>query len=281
MKVGMNLLLWTAAANDSHVPLITQIKSWGFDGVEFPMFDVSASPWAALGKELDHLELERTAVAVLPHGANLIGESRGERAAAVDFLKGCVDACAALGAETLAGPMYSPVGRLVGRGPTDDERAWAVEGFQAVGAHAQAAGITLAVEPLNRFETYFLNAQEQAATLADAVGMAHVGVLYDTFHANIEEKGVADGIRVAGARIKHVHISANDRATPGEDHIAWAETFQTLKSVGYDGWLTIEAFGAWLPEVAAATCIWRKMAPSEEHLATEGLKFIRAAWAQA
>lgn len=278
MKVGMNLLLWTGAAGTEHFSLLKQIKSWGFDGVELPMFNTKGSPWAELAATLNGEGLGRTAVAVLPQGANLIGEEPEERTSAVDFLKGCVDASVELGAELLCGPVYSPVGRLVGRGPNEAEKARCVEGLKAVGEHAKGSGVAISVEPLNRFETYFLNCEADAAALANAVGMDNVGILYDTFHANIEEKDIAAAIRTGGKRINHVHISANDRATPGEDHIDYTTTFATLKEIGYNGWLMIEAFGMWLPDLAGATCIWRKMAPSEEHIARKGCAFIRKSW---
>ena len=281
MKVGMNLLLWTAAATDEHLPLIEDIKKWGFDGVEFPMFTPDCSPWSKLARHLQGLELGCTAVGVLPEDASLVDADEGPRRRALDHLKASIDSCVVVGAEALAGPIYHPVGALVGRGPTDDEYKRCVEGLQALAAHAEGSGVTIAVEPLNRFETYVLNCQEQAAAVVDAVGSDRVGQLYDTFHSNIEEKSIADAIRTGGKRINHVHVSANDRATPGEDHIDWDTTFSQLKGIGYDGWLTIEAFGSWLPEVAGATCIWRKMAPSEEHVAREGCRFIRDAWARA
>jgi D-psicose/D-tagatose/L-ribulose 3-epimerase len=278
MKVGMNLLLWTAATTDEHLPLLRDIKSWGFDGVELPMFNLAGSDWLALSGTLNDLGLGRTVVTVLPEGANLIGESAAERQAAIDHLKGCVDACVTLGAETICGPLYSPVGRLVGRGRTEAEFQYAVDGLKAVGQHAQGSGVTLSVEPLNRFETYFLNCQADASRLTDAVGLDTVFHQYDTFHANIEEKNITHAIETGGHRINHVHISANDRATPGEDHVPWKETFAALKSIGYDGWLTIEAFGSWLPELAGATCIWRELAPSAEHIARRGHEFIVKSW---
>ncbi|MEX2015921.1 MAG: sugar phosphate isomerase/epimerase family protein [Candidatus Hydrogenedentales bacterium] len=278
MKTGINLLLWTAAATEEHVPLLERIKGWGYDGVEFPMFAPDASPWDRLAAVSDDLGLSRSVVAVLPQDMSLLAETPQDRARAVEQLKATLDSCLELGATMLGGPIYHPVGKLVGRGPTDEERKRAVEGLQKVGEYAHALGISVAVEPLNRFESYFLSSQAEAATLVDAVKNPAVGVLYDTFHANIEEKDPVGTIGMLGARIKHVHVSANDRATPGEDHIDWVATFDALKAVGYDGWLMIEAFGAWLPEVAAATCIWRKMAPSEEHLAKEGLAFMKRTW---
>jgi D-psicose/D-tagatose/L-ribulose 3-epimerase len=275
MKASMNLLLWTAAAGDEHVPLVKQLHEWGFDGVEFPMFAADCSPWSTYAKVLKDLGMGASAVAVLPQDTSLIGEVRSERQGALDFLKRCIDSCVQLEAHTLCGPIYHPVGKLAGRGPTEDERKRCIEGLRALGEYAQESGVAVAFEALNRFETYFLNCQADAAAIAKAVSIPCVGVLYDTFHANIEEKSIPGAIATAGPHLKLVHISANDRATPGEDHVPWRDTFDGLRSAGFDGWLVIEAFGAWLPEVAAATCIWRKMAPSEEHVAREGLRFIR------
>ncbi|HRI88298.1 MAG TPA: sugar phosphate isomerase/epimerase family protein, partial [Candidatus Hydrogenedentes bacterium] len=255
-----------------------QLKSFGFDGVELPMFSTDGSDWKELRGVLSGEGLASTVVSVPAPGCNFIGENAGERQAALDFFKGCIDASQTLGAEVFAGPLCSPVGRLVGRGRTQQEWDWCVAGIQALADYAKGSGIPISVEPLNRFETYFLNSTADSAAFCAAVGRDNVGFLYDTFHANIEEKKVADAIRAGGKHINHVHISANDRATPGEDHVDYKTNFATLKEIGYDGWLMIEAFGLCLPDLAAATCIWRKMAPSEEHVAREGCKFIRANW---
>ena len=247
MKTGMNLLLWTPTATERHLGLIENIKEWGFDGVEFPIFDTEGSPWAKLAEALDGLGLRRTACTIMPEGGNLIGESPEVRATGLNHLKRCIDSVATLGGEILLGPLHSPCGRLVGRGSNGDEWKWCVEGLRAAGEHAQGAGIVLALEGLNRFETYMINCQFDLSRMTDDIGLANVGQLYDTFHANIEEKDIADAIRTGGSRIRSVHISANDRATPGDDHIDWEKTFTTLKEIGYDGWLTIESFGKALP----------------------------------
>jgi len=278
MKVGFNLLLWTATVTEDHLGLCKDIKAWGADGVELPMFDTSASPWKTLGAGLDDLGMGRTVVAVLPEGANLISDAAAERQAGLDFLKGCVDAAKELGAEAICGPFYAPVGGLVGRGPTAEEKDRAVESFQALGDFAEGSGIVFGIEALNRFETYFLNTQKDTAELVDRINRPSIQQMYDTFHANIEEKDIAEAIATGGKRIVHVHISANDRGTPGEDHIDYATNIKALKDIGYDGWLTIESFGSRLPELAGATCIWRPMAPSEEHVVREGCKFVRQIW---
>jgi D-psicose/D-tagatose/L-ribulose 3-epimerase len=278
MKVGLNVLLWTAAATEEHLPLLESLKVWGYDGVEFPMFDPACSPWARLSARLGELEMGRTAVTIVPETANPIDPDAAVRQAGVEHLRACLDACAELGAETLVGPLYSPCGKLVGRGPTAEEFGWAVETMRTAAEYAETLGINLAVEPLNRFETYFLSSIGEALRLVEAVAHPRCGVLYDSFHANIEEKDPVGVIAAVAQHINHVHISENDRGTPGTGHVPFAETFEALVKCGYDGWLTVEAFGRALPEVAAATCIWRDMIDSEDALAASSAEFIRDGW---
>jgi len=278
MKVGMNLLLWTAAASEEHLPLLGAIRDWGYDSVELPMFAAGASPWKRLARALDDLGLHRTAVTVMPPEANPISEEPAVRRAGVEHLKRCVDACADLGAGVLCGPLTSPCGALVGRGRTEDEWRWGAEAVREAACHAASAGVTLAVEPLNRFETYFLTCQADAARFVREVGAANVGLLYDTFHANIEEKDPVAAVQAVGPWIAHFHVSENDRGTPGEGHVPWEATLAALKRTGYDGALTVEAFGRAMPEVAAATCIWRETFASEENLARDACAFIRRVW---
>jgi D-psicose/D-tagatose/L-ribulose 3-epimerase len=278
MKVGMNLLLWTTNVTDEHFPLLDKIKQWGFDGAEVPIFAADAGHYRALGDKLDDVGLERTAVTVVPPEANPISGDAAVRAKAVEHLKSIIEMCHLAGVQVLCGPYHSPVGGLVGRGRTEDEWKWGVEVLRQAAEAAQQAGVQLALEYLNRFECYFLNCAEDNVKFAREVDHPSLLPMYDTFHANIEEKDIPEAIRICGDMLAHVHISENDRATPREGHVHWDETFATLKAIGYDGWLVIEAFGQALPDLAAATCIWRKMFPTEEHLATRGLEFIRRNW---
>ncbi len=275
MKFGMNLLLWTGHVTAEHYPLLEKIKAWGFDGAELPVFSFDDAHYRDVRRKLDDNGLKCTVVTIVPEDANPISPDASVRQAAIDHLKRAIDTCHILGAEVLCGPYVSPVGHLVGRGRTDEEWKWAVEAFQQVAPYAEQAGIPLALEYLNRFETYFVNCAADTARLVDEVGHPSFRMMYDTFHANIEEKNIAEAIRTGGNRIIHVHISENDRSTPGEGHVHWDETFATLKEIGYDGWLVIEAFGQALPDLAAATRIWRKMFPSEEHVAKQGLEFMK------
>ncbi len=278
MKYGMNMLLWTADVDESHYGLLEQIKGWGFDGVELPIFDLNIEKFQQLGEKLESLELERTAVTVCTAEANPVAEDAGIRQAGLDHLKKAVDVCAAVGSPLLCGPIHSALGEFTGSGPSADEWERGKETLAKAADHAQENGVTLVVEYLNRFECYFLNCAEDAARFVGEVNHPHLRMMYDSFHANIEEKDITAAVKTCAPHLQHVHISENDRSTPGEGNVDWDTTFAALKEVNYDGWLMIEAFGLALPDLAAATKIWRRMFPSEEHLATKGLEFMKSRW---
>ncbi len=279
MKYGMNLLLWTSGVTEQHFPLLNDLKSWGFDGVELPLFDFDVNHAKKVGTELKTIGLACTAVTVCTADQNPISPDAAVRAAGLNRLKQAIDCCAAAGATHLCGPIHSALGEFSGAGRTTDEWNRAKDVLAKAGDHAQANGVTLVVEYLNRFECYFLNSAADAGQFCRELGHSHVKTMYDTFHANIEEKSITQAVKACADQLVHVHISENDRSTPGEGGVNWDESFRALKSVNYDGWLMIEAFGLALPELAAATRIWRRMFPSEEHLARTGLKFMKERWA--
>jgi D-psicose/D-tagatose/L-ribulose 3-epimerase len=274
MKFGMNLLLWTGELNEQMLPVLEMLKRIGFDGIEVPLFNYDLD-YAAWGRRFDDLGLGRTAVTIRGAGDNPISPDSSVRQKGVDGNRKAIDCCQAMGATHLVGPFHSALGEFSGAGPTVDEWKWGVESARKSAEHAGPAGVTLCVEHLNRFETYLLNATADSARFAREVDHPNCRIMYDTFHANIEEKSVADAIRAGGKMIAHVHISENDRSTPGQGAIRWAENFDALKEIGYDGWLTVEAFGLALPEIAAATKIWRRMFTSEEQLAKDALAFMK------
>ncbi|MFN3160190.1 MAG: sugar phosphate isomerase/epimerase family protein [Rubinisphaera brasiliensis] len=275
MKFGMNLLLWTATVTEEHFPLLEDVKSWGYDGVELPMFDFDLERNKKVGAKLDELGLGRTAVTVCTAEENPISPDPAIRQAGLARLKNAIDACQAAGATHLCGPIHSALGEFTGQGRTEDEWNWAKEILSQAADYAAQANVTLVAEYLNRFECYFLNCAEDCAKFCREVNHPSLKMMYDSFHANIEEKNIHEAIQACKDQMVHVHISENDRSTPGEGNIRWDETFAALKEVNYDGWMTIEAFGLALPELAAATRIWRRMYPSEEHLAKEGLAFMK------
>jgi D-psicose/D-tagatose/L-ribulose 3-epimerase len=276
MKYGMNLLLWDDHLHDGLLPVLEKLKGLGYDGVEVPMFMLDEQLYADWGRRLKDLGLLATAVTIRVEPDNPISPDAKVRAAGVAASKRTLDCCQALGAEVLCGPYHSAIGLFSGAGPTADEWKWGVDSMRPVAEHAARCDVTLAVEPLNRFETYLLNSAADAARFVAEVNHPNCKLLYDTFHANIEEKNVREAILGCGRHLGHVHISENDRSTPGQGGVRWKETFDALREVRYDGWMMVEAFGLALPAIAAATKIWRRMFESEEQLARDALAFMKS-----
>ncbi len=275
MKYGVNAFIWAAEFGPAQLPLLPLIKEHGFDGVEVPLFEAAGFPAALIRKGVEEHRLECTVCSVMPNGTHVGSADADIRRKTVGHLAECIKATADAGARILAGPLYSPVGYLPGRRRTPDEWKWAVEAYQALGPVAAQHGVTLCIEPLNRFETYLLNTAADAAALCGEVNHPNIGVLFDTFHANIEEKDIAAGIRAAARHIKHVHTCENDRGTPGSGHVEWDAVFAALREIGYDGWLTIESFGFAIGGLSAAASIWRDLAPAPEIIAWEGIGFLK------
>ena len=278
MKVGMNLLLWTAFVTEEHFPILEKIKKTGYDGVEIPLFDGDAEHYKKIKKELDNLGLGCTAVTVVNAETNPISPDASIRKAGLERIKWALDMTSVMGGDLLAGPYHSALGVFSGQPPTADERKRAVEVLTQAADHAQKVKVKIAIEYLNRFECYFLTNAMDAKNLVREINHPYFGTMYDTFHANIEEKIISQAIASMEDTYVHVHISENDRGTPGSGHVHWDETFKALRKAKYDGWLTIEAFGRALPDLAAATKIWRDMFPSPEDVYGNGFKFIKEKW---
>ena len=280
MKLGVNTFIWSAEFTRAQLDLLPRIREHGFDGVEVPMFDPAGFPAAEIREAVAANGLECTVCSIIPAGRNLVSDDPEVRRRTRQHLHDSIEATAEVGARLIDGPLYSPVGYLPGRRRTPDEWKWAIDGYQSVTATLEACGVTLAIEPLNRFETYFLNTASDAAALCDAVGHPRVGVAFDTFHANIEEKNLARACRLLGAHLKHVQVSENDRGTPGSGHIDWASLLGALRDLGYDEWLTIESFGPSLGAFSAAVAIWRDIEPTPDSIAFDGVRFLRRALAE-
>jgi len=276
MKYSMNMLLWTDnVLDEKYLPVIEKLKKMGYDGIEIPIFDPQPEKYVLLGKRLDNLGLERTCVTICGADANPISPDAANRKRGVEHLKKALDCCSAGGMQLLVGPLYAALGHFTGTAPTKDEWNHGLESLRPVAEYARKLGVGMALEPLNRFEIYFLNTAADAARFAKEIGIPGCGTLYDTFHANIEEKSIALAMQAAAPTLKHVHISENDRSTPGSGGVDWDKTFRALRETGYDGWLTIEAFGTAMPSLVAATKIWRRMYQDEEQLARDGLAFMK------
>ena len=281
MKLGFNLLLWTPHVTAQHENILRDLKKTGYDGVEIPMFEGDPEHYAKLGALLDKIGLERTVVSVLGPGNNPLAADKAQQQAALARAKWAIDCCAALGAPILAGPMHSELGYFSGNPATAAERKRGLTFHRRAGDYAAKKNVRFALEALNRFEVYFLNTMEQLADYLDEVDHPAVKAMYDTFHSNIEEKDPVGAIKTIRKHMIHVHISENDRGTPGKGHVPWAATYKALRAAKYDGWLTIEAFGRAMPALAAATRVWRDFFPNREEVYKFGFKSMKQGWAKA
>jgi D-psicose/D-tagatose/L-ribulose 3-epimerase len=252
------------------------LKDAGYDGVEVPIFALDPEPYGPLGDWLRGIGLEPIGVSARGEAANPISGDPEVRENGLRENVQTLDCTQALGADVVLGPIQTGLGVFTGTGPTPEEWAWAVEHLQALSQAADERGITLAIEPLNRFEQYLTNTAADGARLCREVGHPRCRLMYDTFHAHIEEKDPRAALEGCKDVLEYVHISENDRSTPGQGQVDWDTTFAALREIGYDGWYTVEAFGDRLPELAAATKIWRRTYESEEQLARDAASFVRS-----
>ena len=280
MKIGMNLLLWTTDINEKLIPIIEKIKASGFDGVEFPIGDEGKENYTKLGKKVSELALGCTAVTSIFEDGNPASSDPKVRAKAVEQMKWRLDMGAELGATVIAGPFHSAFAHFSGEPPTEDERKWSAEVMRPAAEYAETLGIVLCPEALNRFECYLYNTLGELSTLVKAVDHPNFKMIYDSHHAHIEEKSQRDVIHTHANLISHVHISENDRGTPGTGQIHWDEVFESLVDIGYDGWLTIEAFSRNNPVFASGINVWRNYEPTLDEVHQKGYEFIRDMWAK-
>ncbi len=229
-------------------------------------------------KKLDELELKSSTVTIATPEASAISSDPAIRRAAAERLKTIVRHSAILGADILCGPFHQALGVFSGAGPTEEEFKRVVDVHREVADEAQRHGVCLAIEFLNRFECYFLNTTAAAAAYVRRVGHPNLKAMFDSFHANIEEENLPKAFSENVAEIAHVHVSNNDRGVPGRGHIDFPALFRVIKSSGYGGWLTIEAFGRALPELVEPTRVWRDFFKQPDDVVTDGYKFIRDTW---
>jgi D-psicose/D-tagatose/L-ribulose 3-epimerase len=274
MKIGMNMLLWTNHVTEEHFSMIDTLKQTGYDGIELFLGEGTVPHYSKLGNHFSNIGMGVTAVASLAPEENIASPDAKTRQAGFEKLKWSIDVAEAARVEVICGPFHSSFAYFTRQPPTQEERRWSIEMLHKAAEYAATANIMLAPEALNRFECYLYNTMADLGTLVEAVDHPNLGAMYDTHHAHIEEKNQAKAIKTIAPYLKHVHISENDRGTPGSGQVHWDEVFQALKDVKYDGWLTIEAFSTIIPEFANAINVWRDYSPAEE-IYTKGYKLIK------
>ncbi len=281
MKIGFNMFLWGPAIGTRHRPQFEALKATGYDGVEIPVISGRIEDYRELAAMLDDIGLERTTLTVLPRGCNPLSDDAAERRAGIEHLDWALECSAAIGSKLLVGPIHQTLGVFSGFPPTEREFERGCAFHRASGDLALRRDIRIAIEAMNRFEAHFLNTMAQLVAYLDRVAHPAVTGMYDTFHANIEERDPPGTIAGSMRHIAHVHVSENDRGTPGRGHVPWAATFRALRRGRYDGWLTIEAFSRISPEFAAKTSVWRELADTPDEVYREGFEFVRSHWAAA
>jgi len=278
--VGANAWIWASPITDAEIAeLAPRVAGLGFDLIELPVEEPGAWDPARAAELLASAGIDAGVCCVMPPGRDLAVADRAVVTETVDYLRHCVDVAVRVGSGVVAGPMYAPVGK-VWRLDGDDRReaiARVAEGLRPVAEHAAERGVSLAVEPLNRYETSLVNTVEQGLELIEAVDHQACGLLLDSFHMNIEEKRPAAAVRAAGERISHVHACGTDRGAPGADDFDWPGFVAALREAGYSRPLCIESFTADNEVIATAASIWRPLAPSPDVLARDGLRFVREA----
>ncbi len=277
MKIGVNTFVWTSPFTTRDFGLIPKIKSMGFDIIEIAVEDASLINVPLLRDSARDEGLAITICGAFGATRDISSDDPDIRKNGAAYIAECLRLTEAVGSSLFAGPVYSAVGktRMVSADQKARERAWCVENLRELGKIASDAGVTIGIEPLNRFETDMINLVEQAVALIHEVGEPAYKVHIDTFHANIEEKSIPDAIRRAGDLLGHFHACENDRGTPGTGHIDWIGVRDALREIGYAGPVVIESFTPGIVEIAKAAAIWRPLAPSQDELARQGARFLR------
>lgn len=277
--LGLSTFVLASPFSDKDLRVLGKVREWGYDHVEVCIEDPGLLTPSAVLTAADAEGLSVLICGAFGPERDVSHESRHGRQAGIDYLRHCVDFAAAVDSPLVSGPMYAPTGQTRLLPPEERRAQWdrAVDSLTTVAHHAAGAGVSLAVEPLNRFETDLVNTVEQGLTLCNDIGADNVGLMLDTFHMNIEEKSLPDAIRGAGPKILNFQASENDRGTPGTGHTDWVGVLRALREVNYTGGIVVESFLPTVKEIARAVSLWRPVAPSMEVLAADGLRFLRSA----
>jgi D-psicose/D-tagatose/L-ribulose 3-epimerase len=273
-KIGFNVLAWSAEISEGLLPILDRLKAIGYDGAEFFIGGTDEKSCRLVGNHCKSIGLEVTTVTVMGADENPISPDGTIRKKSIEKLKWILDRAADLNSQVLCGPFHSAFATFASRAPIEEEYDWSAEVLHEVGDYGQKLGILLTPEALNRFECYLANTMDQLDYLLAKVNHPNVQAMFDTHHANMEEKKLGLAIERIAPRLGHFHISENDRGTPGSGHVDFDQTFAALKKVGYTGWLTIEGFTRNDPAFANAIGVWREFSGPWD-MAENGYKLIR------
>lgn len=275
MRFGVHPFIWTSQWNDGSLELIDKAKSFGFDFIEIPLVDPSLVTPESLKKRLQQAKIDYCVSTCLNNETDLSSYDKNIRKKGINHLKKCIEVTSEIGARLLCGPIYCAFGKKVGRPGNSEEWKFVADSLSEIAKFAQRYKVDLGLEPLNRYEEYLINTVEQAKRLIKDIEEPNVKIQLDTFHMHIEEKNQYNAIKEAGDLLCHIHLCENDRGIPGTGQCDWEGIFKALSEINYKGSCAIEGFFASIPEIAAATCVWRDLAPDPDTLVREGLKFLK------
>jgi D-psicose/D-tagatose/L-ribulose 3-epimerase len=282
MKFGVNTFLFTSPFTDASVEFFGMISDMGFDAVEIPLENIGDFDCETVLGALKAHGLVCCSICGFYGGGRDLRGSRAQQEASMQYTKGCIDACSELECDLLVGPFYSSIGRA--RKETEGARKsqWktVAHHLRELCTYAEERGVYLALEPMNRCATDFMNTCGQAVQMIQDVGSPWLKIHLDTYHMNIEEKSAPMAILDAGADLYDLHVSENDRGTPGTGSIDWKGIRDALVSIEYDRYVVIEAFTPEIPVGGLAASIWRSTEDSNVALARKGLFFLEALFAE-
>jgi D-psicose/D-tagatose/L-ribulose 3-epimerase len=275
VKLGIHAMAWAPHWSDDSLPLVDRVAELGLDFIEIPLMGIDDVHPRPLRARLDAAGIDVVTSTVLAESTDITSSDPDTRAAGVAYLPRYVDVTAELGARQFSGVIYAMHGKRPPERPGSQEWEWSAECLAQVAEHAGAAGVTIGLEPVNRYESPLVNTCEQALRLADMIGAPNVEIHLDTYHMNIEETDWAAPVRLAGERLCHLHLCENDRGIPGSGLVGWGELFRALGELDYDGYAGLESFVDVSGDMVAGTCVWRDLAPSGDVLVQEGAAFLR------
>jgi D-psicose/D-tagatose/L-ribulose 3-epimerase len=277
-KFGVDSFIWAESFSEKDLWIIQKAKDLGFEVIDFAISNPYKFPTDLVKKELERVGLECVCTTTLTKETNPISPDPEIRKAAVAAMKKCVDICNTLGAPILGGVNYAAWGYITKKPRTEQEWAWGVESMREAALYAKETGsVTICVECVNRFETFFLNIAEDAVRFCKDVGTGNMKVHLDCFHMIREEKSFSGAVKTCGKEyLGYIHVNENDRGIPGTGLVPFKEFLQAVHDVGYVGPLVIESFDPSFEELAGNCAIWRSFAPTGEALATEGLANLKA-----
>jgi D-psicose/D-tagatose/L-ribulose 3-epimerase len=276
LQYAVHAYAWTNRWTAKDESLIDHSKELGFDVIEIPLMDLDEIHPASIRARLSKNELGVVTSTALPLDADITSDDPAIRESGLAYLKACIDRTSDMGGKVFTGVIYSAIGRKIDGFPTEAHYTWAAEALAKAARHGAKAGVTLGIEPVNRYETFLVNTAQQALDLKRRAGEANIAVHLDAYHMNIEENGFYEPVRAAAPELCHFHMSESHRGTPGTGTVDWQAIYRGLHDGGYTGLVGLESFIEVADSMRAATCVWRKMAPSSDELLTRGLAFLKA-----